>query len=173
MNINKHYNKKKLINLNHKIIKLIDEKGNQLGIFNINDAINKSKELNLDLVLINTNNNPPLYKIMDYGKFEYKKNKNIKNNKNNKINIKEIKIKPNISLGDYNIKIKKIINFLNKKNKVKITIQFKGREIIHKNIGFNLLNNIYDDVKEFSIIEKIPNKLEGRQIILFLISKKK
>ncbi len=119
------------------------------------------------MVEINPKTNPPICKILDYGKFIYQRNKNIKKNKNKNFIIKEIKFRPNTNINDYNIKIKKIINLINKKYKIKITIRFKGREIIHKNIAINMCKNITKDLKNISKLDFFNNKIENKQMIMF------
>ncbi|BBA85229.1 translation initiation factor IF-3 [endosymbiont of Sipalinus gigas] len=171
MKIKNNYNKNNLDNIYNKKIRLIyeDEKSE---IIYYKDALDKANELSLDLILINSNSIPTIYKIMDYGKYIYEKKKKIKNNKIKKINVKEIKIKINIYERDYQIKLKKILDFLKKKNKVKITLKFKGREIIHKDIGIDILKRICNDSKDLSNIENFPKKIESKYISLFLIPKK-
>ncbi len=130
--------------------------------------------MNLDLVEINPTANPPVCKLINYGKYIYKKNKNIKKNKQKKkINIKEIKFRLNTDKNDIKIKTKNIIKFLKKGNKVKITIRFKGREITHKNIAIDILNNIKNDLKKISCAESFSNKIENRQMTMILINNKK
>ncbi len=126
------------------------------------------------MIEINSKINPPICKIFNFSKYLYEKNKKEKKkNKKSKLkNIKEIKIRPNTNENDYQIKKKKIIKFLNIGNKVKITLKFRGREIIHKNIAINMLNRIKDDLKLISIVEFFSKRIENRQIIMILIGKK-
>ncbi|BGI51331.1 MAG: hypothetical protein BucCj_0870 [Buchnera aphidicola (Ceratovacuna japonica)] len=114
-------------------------------------------------------------RIMNYGKFLYEKNKNSKHkNKNNKkIQIKEIKFRPVTFEGDYQVKLKKIKKFLLLRNKVKITVRFRGREMTHKEIGINVLHRVRKDLSDISIVDFFPNKIEGRQMIMLLSSKNK
>ncbi len=120
----------------------------------------------MDLVEVNSKTNPPICKIIDYGKFIYKKNKILKKNKKKNFIIKEIKFRPNTNLNDYNIKIKKIKFLIKKKYKIKITIRFKGREIIHKNIAINMLNKIKNEIKDITKLDYSNNKIENKQIIM-------
>ncbi|HIH2762265.1 MAG TPA: translation initiation factor IF-3 [Candidatus Azoamicus sp.] len=122
-------------------IRLIDEEGKQIGIITLEEGLKLAKELNLDLVEIQPKTTPPVVKLMDYGKFKFeinKKKSNIKK-KQKEIKIKEIKFRPNTGTNDYMIKLKNIKKFLEEGNKVKITICFKGREIIHKKNGLDLI----------------------------------
>ncbi|XZR52780.1 MAG: translation initiation factor IF-3 [Enterobacteriaceae bacterium] len=168
-----YYNKKK-IQINK--IRLNDENGNLIGIFSLNEAIIKSEQLNLDLVEINSNTIPPIFKLMNYGRFLYKKNKLLKKNKKKykTMQIKEVKFRPVTSNNDYNIKVKKIIKFLDNNNKVKININFKGREIIHKNLGIDILKRIKkficEDLK-ISNVELLSKKIENKQLLMILIPK--
>lgn len=127
----------------------------------------------MDLVEIQPKENPPVVKLMDYGKFRFeinKKKSNIKK-KQKEIKIKEIKFRPNTGINDYTIKIKNIKKILENGNKVKITICFKGREIIHKKNGLELMKKICDETEEISKIESLP-KFEGKNIIAIITSKK-
>ncbi|WMC18961.1 MAG: translation initiation factor IF-3 [Enterobacteriaceae bacterium PSpicST2] len=154
-------------------IRLNNENGKFIGIFSLNEALLKSKKLNLDLVEINSNITPPIFKLMNYGKFLYKKNRLIKKKKkkNKILQIKEIKFRSVTNINDYNIKIKKIIKFLKNKNKIKITIKFKGREIIHKNLGINILERIQKNICEnlkIANIELFSKKIENQQLLMIL-----
>ncbi|WMC19761.1 MAG: translation initiation factor IF-3 [Enterobacteriaceae bacterium PC38] len=168
-----HYNK-----TNKKInkIRLNDENGKFIGIFSLNEAILKSEQLRLDLVEINSNVIPPIFKLMNYGKFLYNKKKLIKKNKKNHkiIQTKEIKLRAVTNDNDYNIKINKIIKFLNNNNKIKILIKFKGREIIHKDLGLNILNRIKKKICEdlkIANIEIFSKNIENNQLFMLLTPK--
>ncbi|BBA85127.1 translation initiation factor IF-3 [Candidatus Nardonella dryophthoridicola] len=156
----------------NKIIRLIDFDGKQIGLIDKNKAIIKAKEKKLDLILLNPNLNPAVYKIGDYGKHIYNKSKNIKNIKNKNI-LKEIKMNLNIKEYDYNIKLNKIIFFLKKGNKVKITIKIKGREIVHKNIGIEIIKKICKSCENIAIIENKIKISVNKEMNLNLIPKKK
>ena len=156
-----------------KQIRVIDENGKQIGILDIEDALKKAKDLGMDLVEIQPKTIPPVVKIMDYGKFKFSVNKkkaNIKK-KQKEIKIKEMKFRPNTGNNDYLIKLKSIKSFLDEGNKVKITICFKGREIIHKKNGLDLMKKICDDLETTSKIESLP-KFEGKNIIAIISSKR-
>lgn len=152
------------------LIRLINEKGIQIGIFSKADAINKAKINGLDLVEVSSTSNPPVCKLMNYGKFKYQqKRKTLKIKKNQSIlNTKEIKFRPKTDTHDLQFKIKRIKKFLLQKKKVKISIVFKGREIIHTQIGQKMLNNILLEIKELSTIESTP-KMDGKQLIIILL----
>ncbi|BAC24228.1 infC [Wigglesworthia glossinidia endosymbiont of Glossina brevipalpis] len=157
-----------------KTVRLTGINGVQLGIVPIKEAIFKSLELEMDLVEISPNSNPPVCKIMNYGKFLYEKNKSNKEQKRKQkiINTKEIKFRPNTDTGDYKVKLRNLTRFLENGKKVKISLRFRGREMVHKKIGINMLNRICSDLKEISSIESFPNKIEGRQMTLILVPKK-
>lgn len=141
----------------------------------LGEAIEKAKEAGVDLVEISPNAEPPVCRIMDYGKFLYKKNKSIKEQKRKQkiIQIKEIKFRPSTDDGDYQVKLRNLIRFLEDGDKAKITLKFRGREIAHQQIGIEVLNRIRNDLSKLSVVESFPNKIEGRQMIMVLIPKKK
>lgn len=148
--------------------------GDQLGICSFKDALAQSDQLGLDLVEISPNAIPPVCRIMDYGKFLYQKSKSFKEQKKKQkvIQIKEIKFRPSTEEGDYQVKLKSIIKFLEEGNKVKITLRFRGREMAHQHIGINILSRVKNDLKNISIVESFPLRIEGRQMIMILIPKK-
>lgn len=141
----------------------------------LGEAIEKAEEAGVDLVEISPNAEPPVCRIMDYGKFLYKKNKSIKEQKRKQkiIQIKEIKFRPSTDDGDYQVKLRNLIRFLDDGDKAKITLKFRGREIAHQQIGIEVLNRIRNDLSKLSVVESFPNKIEGRQMIMVLIPKKK
>lgn len=141
----------------------------------LGEAIEKAEEAGVDLVEISPNAEPPVCRIMDYGKFLYKKNKSIKEQKRKQkiIQIKEIKLRPSTDDGDYQVKLRNLIRFLEDGDKAKITLKFRGREIAHQQIGIEVLNRIRNDLSKLSVVESFPNKIEGRQMIMVLIPKKK
>ncbi|MFI4853273.1 MAG: translation initiation factor IF-3 [Candidatus Makana argininalis] len=160
--------------INELQVRLTDLDGKYIGIVDINTALKEANKVGVDLVEINSNSNPTVCKIIDYGKFIYEKKRNYKNKKKKqkKIQIKEIKFRPNTDKNDYKIKIKNLSRFLKNGNKVKITIRFRGREIFHKNIGIQILNKIKNDLNEISILEYFSKIPEGKQIIMILSPKK-
>ena len=151
-------------------VRVISSTGEQLGILSVREALNKAEDEGFDLVEISPNANPPVCKITDYGKLKYKEQKSKKEAKKKQktIEIKEIKMRPGIDKHDYNVKLKALSKFIGGGNKVKISMRFRGREIEHKNLGFNLLNKLTEEVANFAAIE-VPPKPEGRQIVMVLV----
>ncbi|MGL5956210.1 MAG: translation initiation factor IF-3 [Brevinema sp.] len=145
--------------------------GEVLGILSLKEALAKAEELDLDLVEVSPNANPPVARIVNYGKFLYQKEKKIKEAKKNQkiIEMKEIKFGPHIDKHDFDYRIRRIQDFLEKGDKVKVSIRFRGREMAHTEIGFELIKRIIEQIGE-SVIEK-PAKMEGRQILMFLSKK--
>ncbi|QJC28521.1 translation initiation factor IF-3 [Enterobacteriaceae endosymbiont of Plateumaris consimilis] len=158
-----------------KIVRLIGFKGEQVGIVDLKIALMKAKEIGFDLVEISPNANPPVCRIMNYGKFLYVKNKTSREQKKKQkiIQLKEIKFRPNTDKGDYQVKLRSLIRFLKKGDKIKITLRFRGREMVHIQIGFAMLNRIKNDLNHLALVEYFPKKIEGRQMIMVLIPKKK
>lgn len=146
-----------------------------MGIVHIREALEKSEELGLDLVEISPNAEPPVCRIMDYGKFLYEKSKSSKEQKKKQkvIQIKEIKFRPGTDEGDYQVKLRNLIRFLEDGDKVKITLRFRGREMAHQKIGIDVLNRVKNDLLELATVESFPSKIEGRQMIMILAPKKK
>lgn len=144
---------------------MIDEQGDQVGIVNIDQAILKAQNVGLDLVEISPNVEPPVCRIMDYGKFLFDKKKRLTagKKKQRQMQVKEIKFRPTTDIGDYTVKLKKIITFLERGDKVKVSLRFRGREIQHKELGMDLLTRIKGDLPEGAVVEQAP-KLEGRQM---------
>ena len=158
---------------NHRItspeVQVIDSDGENLGIINLHEAIEKAKNENLDLIEIAPNARPPVCKIMDMGKYKYDQQKKINKakKKQKKIDLKEIKLRPVTEVHDYTFKIKNAQKFLSKGDKVKFTIRFKGREMQHANLGNELMEKIKVDIKEIGKVELQP-KLEGKQMIMVI-----
>ena len=152
---------------------VIDDKGNNLGLLETKQAIHLASQANLDLVVVSPNSNPLVCRFMDYGKkkFDQKRQKQAQR-KLNKTQVKEIKMRPVIDIGDYNIKCKKIREFIEAGHRVKIMIRFRGREITHQEIGENLVERLLKDLADCVQIEQIP-KLEGKQILFVVVPKKK
>tara|TARA_B100001248_G_scaffold146648_1_gene110182 strand:+ start:8687 stop:9178 length:492 start_codon:yes stop_codon:yes gene_type:complete len=149
---------------------LINEDGEKKGIVSIDDALNVAREAKLDLVQVSSSDaNPVVCKLMDYGKHLFSKKKNVSSSKfkAKKTVLKEIKFRPSTDIGDYNIKLKKIKSFINDKNKTKISVRFRGREILNSNLGLDLLNRVKDDLSEIAQVEQEPS-LEGRQLLMVL-----
>ncbi|MCR3755260.1 MAG: translation initiation factor IF-3 [Candidatus Westeberhardia cardiocondylae] len=135
----------------------------------------RAEEIGVDLVEISSNSIPPVCRIMNYGKFLYKKNKILKIQKKKQkiIQIKEVKFRPNTDESDYQIKLKNIIRFLENGDKVKITVRFRGREIMHYKIGIKIMYRIRDKLINFANIESMSKKIEGRQIVMTIFKKNK
>ncbi|CAL4042220.1 Translation initiation factor IF-3 [Buchnera aphidicola (Takecallis arundicolens)] len=155
-------------------IRLIGVNNELLGIVTIEVGLQYAKKLKLDLVEISANANPIVCRIMDYGKFLYKKSKNLKEQKKKQktVHIKEVKFRPNTDIGDYQVKVNHLMRFLQQGHKVKVTLRFRGREMAYQYIGIAMLNRIKDDVSKIAIIESFPKKIEGRQMLMILSPKK-
>jgi len=156
-------------NITSPSIRLIDERGEHLGVFSKEDALSKAQALGLDLVEISARSIPSVCKLMNYGKFKYQQKRKIAKTKKNQatINIKEIKFRPKTEDHDFDFKIKNIKKFLLQGKKVKITIVFKGREIIYINIGKQMLQKILTEVKVYAVFDSML-KLEGKQLNVIL-----
>ena len=152
-------------------VQVISSDGKNLGTLATKEAINIAKEEGLDLIEISPNANPPVCKIIDIGKYKYdlQKKANKAKKKQKIVNLKEIKLRPVTETHDYNFKIKNAKKFLTKGDKVKFTVQFKGREMQHTNLGYNLMNRIINDTSTLGKVEVRP-KFEGRQIIMIIQS---
>lgn len=150
-------------------VRVIDSAGVQVGIFSLQDALSLSESQGFDLVEIQPNLKPPVVKLMDYGKYIFKKEKILKKKQSLtfKNKIKEIKFRPNTDKHDYSLKIRQLSNFLKEGMKVKVTIWFKGREILHKEFGLNLLDRICNELSFLSRCEN-PPKIEGKFLIVIL-----
>jgi len=151
-------------------VRVISSTGEQIGILDIREALNRAENEGFDLVEISPNAEPPVCKIIDYGKLKYKEQKSKKEAKKKQktIEIKEIKMRPGIDKHDYNVKLKSLSKFIGSGNKVKISMRFRGREMEHQNLGFDLLNKLTDEVADFAKVE-VPPKPEGRQILMVLV----
>jgi len=156
-------------------VRLTDFNGEQIGIVTLREALQKADEAGVDLVEISPNAEPPVCRIMNYGKFLYKKSKSIKEQKKKQkiVNVKEVKFRPGTDEGDYQVKLRSLVRFLEDGNKVKVTLRFRGREMVHQQIGIKVLNRIKNDLSELSLIEVFPFKIESRQMIMVLAPKKK
>ncbi len=150
-------------------VRVIGSTGEQVGIMNPRDALKKAEDEGLDLVEIAPNANPPVCKIIDYGKFRYDQTKREKESKkaSHQIKVKEVKVKPNIDEHDLQTKMRHAKDFLEKGNKVKVTCMFRGREMAHKDIGERLIKKIVEDLKEIAVCET-PMKMFGRFLTVVL-----
>ncbi len=154
---------------------LIDQKGDKQGLVSIDIALNSAREASLDLVQVSPSDaNPVVCKLLDYGKhiFEKKKNTPSSKVKVKRNTIKEIKFRPSTDIGDYNIKLKKIKSFILVGDKTKISVRFRGREILNSNLGLDLLNKIRVELEEIAQVDQEPS-LEGRQLLMVLSPLKK
>ena len=153
----------------HEVL-LIDANGEKHGLIPLKDALLVAKEASLDLVQVSPSEaNPVVCKILDYGKhlFTKKKSSSTSKTKVKKNTVKEIKFRPSTDLGDYNIKLKKIKSFILGGDKTKITVRFRGREILNSDMGLNLLNRLRDELENISQVDQEPS-LEGRQLLMVL-----
>ena len=143
-----------------------------MGILPIDDALRKADEFGLDLVELQPNAEPPVVKILDYGKYKYQAQKRASEarKKQKVIDVKEIKLRPNIDSHDYEVKMRSVRKFLESGDKVKITLRFRGREMAHVELGSQLLERVREDIEEEAKVESLP-KMEGRQMIMVLAPK--
>jgi translation initiation factor IF-3 len=148
---------------------LIDQNGEKQGEMPISAALEAAEEAGLDLVEIVPNANPPVCKILDYGKFKFQeqKKKNEARKRQKIVELKEIKLRPNIDIHDYDVKAKSMFRFFEEGDKVKVTLRFRGREMAHPELGMKLLNKVKVDFDEVAKVEHEP-KMEGRQMIMIL-----
>ena len=157
-----------------KEVRLIGAEGQQLGIMPLQKALEAAEEKGLDLVNISPKANPPVCKIMDYGKYRFEQAKREKEARKNQriVEVKEIRFSPKIDVHDFEVKAKNATKFLTGGDKVKVTVRFRGREMAHTQIGLDLLHKFAETCSPVSTVEKEP-KLEGRQMIMFLAPLKK
>jgi len=150
-------------------VRLIDENGTQLGVVSTRDAITQAMDVGLDLVEVAGNVDPPVCKILDYGKLKYEtqKKKSEARKKQKTIDVKEIKFRPNIEQHDYDVKMKAMRRFLEEGDKVKVTLRFRGREMMHQHLGMKVLNRVRQETDEMAKVEQMP-QMEGRQMIMVL-----
>ncbi|MEK9594355.1 MAG: translation initiation factor IF-3 [Rhodospirillaceae bacterium] len=150
-------------------IRCIGSDGDMLGVMTVDDALRRAEQEGLDLVEISPNSDPPVCKILDYGKYKYEAQKKLNAARKSQkvIEVKEVKLRPNIDEHDYQVKLRNMGRFLDAGDKVKVTMRFRGREMAHQDLGMNVLNRVRDDVGEEAKVEAEP-KLEGRQMIMIL-----
>lgn len=154
-------------------VRLIDVDGNQAGIVSTREALSAAEEGGYDLVEISPTAKPPVCRIMDYGKFlfEVSKKQAEAKKKQKQIQVKELKFRPTTEDGDYQVKLRNLVRFLEHGDKVKITLRFRGREVAHQDLGMKILERVQKDTAEFAVIEQHP-KREGRQLLMVLSPKK-
>jgi translation initiation factor IF-3 len=154
-------------------VRLIDDAGEMLGVVPLREAQARADDLGLDLVEVSPTAQPPVCKILDYGKFKYEAQKkaNAARKRQRVIEVKEIKMRPGIDDNDYNIKMRKIFSFLEEGDKVKVTMRFRGRELAHQDIAMRVLTRVRDQVGELAKIEQFP-RMEGRQMVMVMAPSK-
>jgi len=153
-------------------VRLVDERGNMVGIVGRNEALNMASDVGLDLVEIAPNADPPVCKILDFGKYKYeeKKKKNEARKKQKIIEVKEIKLRPSIDDHDYDVKMRSMVKFIEEGDKVKVTMRFRGRELAHQELGMDVLVRVKDDLDEIAKVEQMP-RMEGRQMTMVVSPK--
>jgi len=162
--------------VNHQInvreVRLVKEDGEMLGVVPTREALTMAADVGLDLVEISPNATPPVCKILDYGKFKYEaqKRKNEAKKKQKVIEVKEIKMRPGIDIHDYEVKMRAIRSFLGEGDKVKVTMRFRGREMMHQELGLKVLDRVRNELEELIKVESHP-RLEGRQMIMTIAPK--
>ncbi len=152
---------------------MIGADGEQVGVVTLSEAKEAAQVASLDLVEIVPNAEPPVCRIMDYGKFifENKKHRQESRKKTKRVQVKEIKFRPGTDIGDYNIKLRNLIKFLEKGDRVKVTLRFRGREMAHQDLGLKLLRQVEADLEEYGTVEQFP-KMEGRQMVMLIAPRK-
>jgi len=150
-------------------VRVVGPEGDQLGVLPIEQALARAQELGMDLVEVSPMAKPPVCKIMDYGKFKYleKKKQNEAKKKQVVVQLKEVKLRPRTEEHDYDVKIKKVREFLAESNKARITVMFRGREMSHKELGQKVLQRVIEDLRDVAVIESAP-RVEGRQMFMIL-----
>jgi len=151
----------------------VGEEGEQHGIVPVREALRMAEEQDVDLVEIAPLAEPPVCKLMDYGKFKYREQKKAHEAKlkQKQIQVKEVKFRPRTEEGDYKIKLRNLVRFLEEGDKTKVTLRFRGREMAHQEFGMRLLERVKADLEEYGAVEQFP-KLEGRQMVMVLAPKK-
>lgn len=168
----------KAVRINDEIsapqVRLIGISGEQVGVVQISEAKILAEEQGVDLVEIAPGAEPPVCRLMDYGKYLYQESKKKHDAKlrQKQIQVKEVKFRPNTDEGDYNIKLRNLIHFLDEGDKIKVTLRFRGREMAHQEFGVRLLERVRDDLELHAVVEQFP-RLEGRQMVMVLSPKKK
>ncbi|RCU52608.1 translation initiation factor IF-3 [Corallincola luteus] len=156
-------------------VRLVGVEGEPLGVVTITEALEASTAAGMDLVEISPNAEPPVCRVMDYGKFLYEKSKEQKEQrkKTKQIQVKEVKFRPGTDEGDYQVKLRNLVRFLEAGDKAKVTLRFRGREMAHQELGIKLLNRIKEDLVEICQVESFPHRVEGRQMVMVLAPIKK
>jgi translation initiation factor IF-3 len=155
-------------------VRLVGAEGEQLGVVPLAEAQAAADEASMDLVEISPGAEPPVCKLMDYGKFRFEEQKKQQaaRKKQKQIQVKEIKFRPGTDIGDYNVKLRNLTRFLTEGDKVKVTLRFRGREMAHQELGRDLLKRVETDLEELGTVEQFP-RMEGRQMVMVLAPKKR
>ena len=155
-------------------VRVINADGEQAGVMSIASALELARSQTLDLVEVSPNAEPPVCRIMDFGKFIFEQNKKAQSarRKQKQVHVKEIKFRPGTDEGDYQVKLRKLREFLEHGDKAKVTLRFRGREMAHQDLGAKLLARVRDDLEELGLVEQMP-QMEGRQMIMIIGPKKK
>ncbi len=150
-------------------MRLVDENGEQVGVVDTASALQRAMDVGLDLVEVSPNAEPPVCKIIDYGKLKYQeqKKRNEARKKQKTIDVKEIKLRPNIDTHDYDVKMRNARRFIDDGDKVKVTLRFRGREMAHQDLGAQVLERVRTELDEIAKVEQMP-KMEGRQMVMVI-----
>ena len=161
-------------NITAREVRLIGADGQQIGVVSLNEALQAAEDAKLDLVEIVADAVPPVCRIMDYGKHLFEKKKQAAEAKKNQkqAQVKEVKFRPGTEEGDYQVKLRNLIRFLNDGDKAKVSLRFRGREMAHQDLGMELLKRVEADLAEYGTVEQHP-KLEGRQLMMVIAPKKR
>ncbi len=153
---------------------MIDAAGEQAGVMPLEAALEIAREVGLDLVEVSPMAEPPVCRVMDFGKYLFEQNKKAQSakRKQKQVHVKEIKFRPGTEEGDYQVKLRKLFAFLESGDKTKVTLRFRGREMAHQELGANLLARVREDLDEIAMVEQMP-QMEGRQMIMVMAPKKK
>ena len=156
-------------NIRAEKVRLVDADGEMAGVVSVPEALRMAEEAGLDLVEVSPNADPPVCKILDYGKYKYEQQKKAAEarKKQKTVDVKEVKIRPGIEKHDYEVKMRNARRFIDSGDKVKVTLRFRGREMAHQDLGIQVLERIRDDLEEIAKVEQMP-KMEGRQAIMVL-----
>ncbi len=154
-------------------MRVVDSEGEQLGVITLEEALQKAEEAQMDLVEIAPQAEPPVCRIMDYGKHLFEENKKKQNakRKQQQVHVKEVKFRPGTEEGDYQVKLRNLTRFINQGDRAKVTIWFRGREMAHQELGKRILDRVEADMEEIAKVEQYP-KMEGRQMVMLLAPKK-
>ena len=155
-------------------LRVIGDDSKQIGVMNREDALRAAQERGLDLVEVDPNATPPVCKILDYGRYVFEQNKrtHAARKRQKQIQVKEIKLRPGTDKGDYDVKLRNVLRFLEQGDKTKITLRFRGREMVHQDLGVKLLERVREDLNEVALVEQEP-KLEGRQLTMVMAPRKR